>query len=63
MAGSLKLNHCCIKWKRGMVSTAKEGPYRLARRRMGLDQRRQLYPRNHKVHLVNELTPARAFGG
>lgn len=46
-----------------MVSTAKEGPYRLARRRMGLDQRRQLYPRNHKVHLVNELTPARAFGG
>jgi hypothetical protein len=40
----------------------KRRPSRLARGRMRCNQRQQLGPRDHQVHLIQELTFARAFG-
>ena len=54
MAGSDRLNHCCMKCVRSMVINEKGGPASLAFgvvRRNQFDQRR---PRHHLVHLVQE---------
>src|ERR1700726_961340 len=56
-AGSDKLNHCCKKYIRSIRSTPTGGrplpDFWIVR----LDQRAQLPPRHHLLHLLQELRP------
>lgn len=59
MAGSDRLNHCCRKWMRGMVSTGKslrgtgaDRPWRCALGKRG-NQRHQFRPGHHQVVLIS----------
>lgn len=58
MAGSDKLNHCCMKWVRCMVSSANGGRPSLPFGVVRCNEGDQLGPGNHLLHLLKELALA-----